>query len=85
MNITEISFGRTIQIADYESAKLNLTASVSPGEDWRKVLANLKAIVLTEERAIRKAGTSEDQPPPTRKWLKKVFNDIGLPSEDETF
>lgn len=40
--ITQISYGLTVNIGNYETVRFDLTAQVAPDEDWRDVLDALK-------------------------------------------
>jgi len=58
-DITEVSWGKTIRTGDYENVRLDLTARVNEGQDWREVLRAIRHIVRDYETAIR-----EKQRPP---------------------
>lgn len=40
--ITSVSFGLSVNLGNYESAKFDLTAEVAADEDWRVVLDSLR-------------------------------------------
>ena len=40
--ITQVSFGHTVNIGNYETVRFDLTAQVAPDEDWRDVLESLR-------------------------------------------
>lgn len=42
ITLTEISYGMTVNVGNYETIRFDLTARVSPDEDWRDVLESLR-------------------------------------------
>lgn len=54
--ITSVSYGRTINMGNYESVRIDLTASVSAVQDWREVLEDLKGEMLKLEKRTKKEG-----------------------------
>lgn len=52
MQITEISYGLTINLGNYESARIDMTASVGD-ENVEAALADLKAVVQLEAARLR--------------------------------
>lgn len=40
--ITQVSFGLTVNVGNYENVRFELTAKVAPDEDWRDVLDSLR-------------------------------------------
>jgi hypothetical protein len=54
--IKSVSYGRTINMGNYESVRVDLVASVPAGEDWREVLEDLKGEMLKLEKRTRKEG-----------------------------
>ena len=40
--ITQVSYGLTVNIGNYETVRFDLTAQVADDEDWRGVLDSLK-------------------------------------------
>jgi len=40
--ITQVSYGLTVNIGNYETVRFDLTAQVAPDEDWRDVLESLR-------------------------------------------
>lgn len=48
--ITQVAFGMTINIGNYETVRFDLTAQVAPDESWQEVL---EAVKLRSQR-IRK-------------------------------
>jgi hypothetical protein len=40
--ITQVAYGRTINVGNYESVRIDLTARVTEDEEWQQVLAALK-------------------------------------------
>jgi len=45
LRITKVNYGKTVNIGDYESVRLELTADVGPDEDWRDVLQRLRLTI----------------------------------------
>ena len=41
-HITQVSYGMTVNIGNFETVRFDLTAQVAPDEDWRDILASLK-------------------------------------------
>lgn len=54
--ITSVSYGRTINMGNYESVRVDLTATVAASDDWRDVLEDLKGEMLKQEKQVKKAG-----------------------------
>lgn len=54
MKITQITYGKTINIGNYQLVRLDFTAEVEPGCDERAVLHVLKQMVASEEVDILK-------------------------------
>lgn len=52
-NVTEVSFGQTVSLPGYESVRIDLKAQVRPDEDWRAVLAKLKAYVKSQAQHVK--------------------------------
>ena len=52
-DITEVSWGKTVNIGNFETVRLDLTARVNEGQDWREVLRAIRHIVRDYETAIR--------------------------------
>lgn len=42
VQITQVSYGRTVNIGNYETVRFDLTAVVAPDEDWRDVMESLR-------------------------------------------
>lgn len=40
--ITEVKYGMTVSLPQFENVKFELVASVAPDEDWRDVLESLR-------------------------------------------
>ena len=40
--ITQVSYGRTVNIGNYETVRFDLTALVATDEDWRDVMESLR-------------------------------------------
>jgi hypothetical protein len=53
MKIIQISYGKTINIGNYQSIRLEYTASVDPGDLPDKVLEDLKDILTDAENEIK--------------------------------
>lgn len=51
--ITSVSYGKTINIGNYESIRIDLTASVHKMENWQDVLTHLKGLMVDEERKAK--------------------------------
>lgn len=45
LRITKVNYGKTVNIGDYESVRLELAADVGPDEDWRDVLQRLRLTI----------------------------------------
>ena len=58
-DITEVSWGKTVNIGNFETVRLDLTARVNEGQDWKEVLRAIRHIVRDYEAAIR----SKQRPP----------------------
>lgn len=54
--ITSVSYGKTINMGNYESVRLDLTARVDDGESWKDVLDELKGEMLKLEKQTKKEG-----------------------------
>ena len=54
--ITSDTYGRTINMGNYENVRFDLTARVNEGEDWRDVLEELKGEALKLEKRTKKEG-----------------------------
>lgn len=54
--ITSITYGRTINVGNYESVRIDLTARVDAGEDWHEVLKDLKGELLKLEKRSKEEG-----------------------------
>lgn len=52
-DITEVSWGKTVNIGNFETIRLDITARVNKGQDWREVLRAIRHIVRDYETAIR--------------------------------
>lgn len=60
-DITEITYGKTMNIGRYESVRLDLTARVPAGKSYADVLAKLKRIMVEEEDVIRAEQSDQRQ------------------------
>jgi len=54
--ITQVSYGMTVNIGDYETVRFDLTACVAPDEDWRDVLESLRRKSRNLKQRIQKEG-----------------------------
>jgi hypothetical protein len=54
--IKRVSYGRTINMGNYESVRLDLVADVPADERWQDVLDELKCEMLRLEKQTRKEG-----------------------------
>lgn len=54
--ITSVSYGRTINMGNYESVRIDLTAAVTAKDDWHEVLEDLKGEMLKLEKKTKKEG-----------------------------
>jgi hypothetical protein len=53
VDVTQVSWGKTINIGNYETVRLDLVARVHDGQDWRQVLRALRLLVREQEAKIR--------------------------------
>lgn len=49
LRISQVHYGKTVNIGDYESVRLELTADVGPEEDWKEVLQRLRTTIAKIE------------------------------------
>lgn len=42
IKLTQVSYGLTVNIGNFETVRFDLTAQVAPDEDWRDVLESLR-------------------------------------------
>ena len=56
IKITKVSYGRTINMGNYESVRIDLTADVPLGEDHQDVIEELKGEMLKLEKRTKKDG-----------------------------
>ena len=52
-DVIQVAWGKTLNIGGYETVRLDITARVNEGEDWREVLRALKLLVREQEQIIR--------------------------------
>lgn len=52
--IKEVSYGRTINVGEYETVRIEYRADVPDGMDHVEVLDDLKDLLDQEERIVRK-------------------------------
>jgi hypothetical protein len=57
MKITQITLGRTINVGNYESVRIDLTADVEPEDGYAINIAKLKDMLAIQEAQIRKEYT----------------------------
>lgn len=53
MKIVEISYGVTLNLGNFESARVDATARIEDGEDPPKAFADLKEFVDEEAKGVR--------------------------------
>jgi hypothetical protein len=54
--ITAVSYGRTVNMGNYESVRFDLTAEVREDQDWYEVLDDLRKEALKLEKETKKQG-----------------------------
>lgn len=54
LRITKVNYGKAVNIGDFESVRLELTADVGPDEDWREVLQRLRVTISKLEPRFKK-------------------------------
>lgn len=54
IKITQVTYGRTINVGDYETVRIDLSADVSEGQTYQEVLDALKLAMDKEESLTRK-------------------------------
>jgi hypothetical protein len=52
-DIIQVSWGKTVNIGNFETVRLDLTARVNEGQDWQEVLKALRILVRERELAIK--------------------------------
>lgn len=52
MNITQVSYGKTINIGNYQSIRIEFRADLLPGESLTETIERLKKILDKEETLI---------------------------------
>jgi hypothetical protein len=57
-SIIQVCWGRTFSLEPYEMARLDVTARVDEGQDWREVLKAIKQVVREQEQIARTQYTS---------------------------
>ena len=55
IKLTEVRYGMTVSLPNYENVRFDLAAEVGPDDDWREVLESLRR----KGRNIRKRITEE--------------------------
>lgn len=51
--ITSVTFGRTINVGNFENVRIEYRADVKPGQDAGEVMKALKRIANAEEERVR--------------------------------
>jgi len=51
--VSEVGFGRTINLGQYENARIEYKAKVKPGQDPMQVMQALKKMANEEEKRVR--------------------------------
>ncbi len=54
--IKRVTYGRTVNMGNYESVRLDLTADVPEDEKWQDVLDDLRGEMLKLEKQTKKQG-----------------------------
>lgn len=60
--VKQVSFGRTVNMGNYESVRFDLVADVGPGESHLDVLETLKTACWEIENALKCAKTTAKRP-----------------------
>lgn len=65
--ITQVCWGKVVNIGNFETVRLELTAKVNAEQDWREVLRAVRHIVRDYETAIKskKPPTGSNSPSAT--------------------
>lgn len=58
MKITTISFGLTKNLGNYQSSRLDISAEIEEGQDWKETLRQLKLLVADQIGGIHNDLTS---------------------------
>jgi hypothetical protein len=58
--IIEVTWGKTVNLGNFENVRLDLKARVNTGQNWREVLAALRELVRREE--LREKETRHTPP-----------------------
>jgi hypothetical protein len=53
LKITKVNFGKTLNIGDFETVRLDLTAEVAEDENWHDVLQRLRVTIRKLEHRFR--------------------------------
>jgi hypothetical protein len=56
VKITQVSYGRTLNVGNYETVRLDLTAQVADDQKWIDVLNELRRKLEALEPKIREQG-----------------------------
>ena len=54
--ITEVRYGLTVSLPNFENVRFDLTAEVGPDEDWRDVLESLRRKSRKLKQRIQEEG-----------------------------
>lgn len=57
ITITEVKYGMTVSLPQFENVKFEMVATVAPDEDWRDVLESLRRKSLKLKERIREEGS----------------------------
>ncbi len=52
-SITQVTYGRTVNLGDYENARIELSARVEPGQTYEQVLNGLRDLMDQQEEQER--------------------------------
>lgn len=58
-NITSVSYGRTISLGNYETARIDLTARLDEGDKFEDVISDLECELLKMEKRLKKNGMAQ--------------------------
>lgn len=56
IKLTQVSYGHTVNIGNYETVRFDLTAQVAPDENWRDVLESLRRKARNVKQRILSEG-----------------------------
>lgn len=58
MKITTVSFGLTKNLGNYQSSRLDISAEIEEGQDWKEALRQLKVLVADQIGGVHNDLTS---------------------------